>query len=230
MSFFITGTGTGVGKTVITTGLAAALQRRSQSVCVYKPIQTGSSDFHQPEDPMQVKKWLDKPIATACSYCFSEPVAPYAADPTRLIQPEQLLNDFRQLQQDYQYVVVEGAGGARVPIAPLFEMFNLMQMLELPVVVVASPFLGTVNHTLLTVEALLNRRIPIAGVVISGFPDTTYETDPALRTLIPMMESFLEVPLLSVVPQFELSKSGFAAVQPVFDSLAARLLLEQALV
>lgn len=198
MSLFITGTDTDVGKTVLTAGLAALLKSRDEPFCVFKPIQTGSPDAAHPEDPDQVKKLVGDNVETFCSYCFSEPVAPYAADVGRTIQPRKILQDFKTLQAQHTTVLVEGAGGVRVPIARRFDMLDLVRMLQLPVVVVARPHLGTINHTLLTVETLLRQRLEVKGVVISGWnPD---DPDPSVKTLLDTLENFLPVPVLGVVP------------------------------
>lgn len=220
MSLFITGTGTGVGKTVVTAGLAALLKHRGESFCVYKPIQTGSPDPEKPEDPAQVKHWVAPDVETYCTYCLAEPVAPYAADTDHVIQSRKILDDFKMLQKKHRIVLVEGAGGVRVPIARHLEMIDLIRMFQVPVVVVASPHLGTINHTLLTVDALLAQRLEIKGVVISGVPVQEPE-DPAIRSLQSTLEPFLKVPLLGILPEFDLRPSGLLQEQLVqaFDAL-----------
>lgn len=207
MSLFITGTDTGVGKTMVTAGLAALLKSRGESFCVFKPIQTGSPDAAHPEDPDQIKKLVGEEVETFVSYCFPEPVAPYAADPERTIQPRKILQDFKSLQKQYKTVLVEGAGGIRVPVAKHFEMLDLARMLQLPVVVVARPNLGTINHMLLTVDALRSQRIEVQGVVISGWnPD---DPDPAIQTLLATLDDFLPVPLLGTLPVFSQEAGSF---------------------
>jgi dethiobiotin synthetase len=220
MSLFITGTGTGVGKTVVTAALAAFLKSRGEDVCVYKPIQTGSPDASQPEDPTQIKTWLGDDVETACSYCFPEPLAPYAADLEKTIRSGKILEDFKALQRKHRIVLVEGAGGVRVPVAKHLEMIDLIRMLQLPVVVVTHPHLGTINHTLLTVEALLTQRLEVKGVVISGAPtDTATHSEPAVRTLLPTLEPFLPVPVLGTLPEIPLTRAGFHAVIPAVEQL-----------
>lgn len=217
MSLFITGTGTGVGKTVVTAALAAWLKARGENFCVYKPIQTGSPDPAHPEDPTLIKSWVDSEIETACTYCFSEPVAPYAADVDRLIKSGQILQDFKALQKKHRVVLVEGAGGVRVPVAKHLEMKDLIRMLQLPVLVVTHPQLGTMNHTLLTVESLLNERLEVKGVVVSNYPDAPEQQDAATKSLIHTLEAFLPVPLLGTLPPIELNADGFKAVCPTLD-------------
>jgi dethiobiotin synthetase len=225
MSLVITGTGTGVGKTMVTAGLAALLKRRGESFCVYKPIQTGSPDLAHPEDPEFIKQWVADDIETACSYCFAEPVAPYAADPERTIRPGKILDDFKALQKKHSVVLVEGAGGVRVPIGRHFEMIDLIRMFQLPVVVVASPQLGTINHTLLTVDALLEQRLEVKGVVISGVPRDEAKPDPAIQTLQDTLEPFLKVPLLGMLPIFNLAPGSLLA-EPAVQAFAALGLVE----
>lgn len=219
MSLFITGTDTGVGKTMLTAGLAALLKSRGEPFCVFKPVQTGSPDAACPEDPEQVKKLVGEEVETFVSYCFPEPVAPYAADPERTIQPRKILQDFKNLQKQYKTVLVEGAGGLRMPVAKHFDMLDLARMLQLPVVVVARPNLGTINHILLTVDALRSQRIDVKGVVISAWnPD---DPDPAVQTLRATLEDFLPVPLLGTLPVFSQEVGAFnnGAVLAAIQSL-----------
>ncbi len=223
MSLFITGTGTNVGKTVVTAGLASCLHHAGKTVCVYKPVQTGSPNPESPEDPTSIKQWAGTDIPSFCSYVFPEPVAPYAADHERLINPKQFLADFQRLQSQYQHVLVEGAGGVRVPVAPGFEMIDLIRMLQLPTLIVTAPQLGTINHTLLTVESLQHRQINVKGVILSGMPKPS--PDPAIQSLISTLEPFLSVPLLATLPVFELSPGCFAQEKnlAVFEELAGLL-------
>jgi len=219
VSLFITGTGTGVGKTVVTAALAAYLKSRGEDVCVYKPIQTGSPDADQPEDPTTIKNWLGPDVETACSYCFPEPLAPYAADPEHTIRSGKILEDFKALQKKHRIVLVEGAGGVRVPVAKHLEMIDIIRMLQLPVLVVTHPHLGTINHTLLTVDSLLAQRLEVKGVVISGYPAEDESQDIAVRTLLPTLEPFLPVPILGTLPEIALSSSGFNAALPAVAKL-----------
>jgi dethiobiotin synthetase len=219
MSLFITGTGTGVGKTVVTAALAAWLKSRGENFCVYKPLQTGSPDPAFPEDPITIQSWVGSDVEVACSYCFPQPLAPYAADPGRTIQSGKILQDFKALQKKHRIVLVEGAGGVRVPVAQHLEMIDLIRMLQLPVVVVAHPHLGTMNHILLTVESLLARGIEVKGVVLSNFPKPEALQDLAIQTLIHTLEPFLKVPLLGTLSPITLSPTGFMAALPEVEAL-----------
>lgn len=210
MSLFITGTDTGVGKTVVTALLARYFQQAGHSVCVYKPVQTGSV-VERPEDPWQVRDWLGQPeFPMACSYCFELPAAPLVSDLGREIRWEKLLDDFQALKRRYDVVLVEGAGGVRVPITATHDMRDLMQDFGLPVLVVARPTLGTINQTLLTVESLRARRLPVLGVLVSNCPENS--ADPAIQTLPAVLEQWLSVPYLGTLPPFPLASGWLRAL------------------
>ena len=199
-SFFITGTDTGVGKTVITAALAALLTRQGQAVCVYKPVQTGAQT---PEDLKTIKTLTGLThLATHCSYCFDTPATPSVADREGMIRVEQLQTDFERLQKKYDAVLVEGAGGIHVPITNDTRMVDLMQTFGLPVIIVVRPGLGTINHTLLSVEALQAHKIPVHGVVVSGYPIST--DDLAITTLPQIFRQWLSGLPLALVPQWDL--------------------------
>src|SRR5580704_9806888 len=160
---FVTGTDTNVGKTV----LAAALLLRFPGTRFWKPIQTGPDD-----DTAEVLR-----LSAACRESayfhgvrLTDPVSPHLAAKrahTRIDLPF-LTADVKKSQDAW---IVEGAGGALVPVNESDLMVHLMERLGLPVVVVARTTLGTINHTLLTLEALRARRLAIAGVVMVGEPD-----------------------------------------------------------
>jgi dethiobiotin synthetase len=207
---FITGTDTGVGKTVVTGLLAAALALQGQRVCVFKPVQTGANDLLAPEDPMQIRHWLAHPPATAMpvqvawQYVFSLPAAPYvAADLASSVEPPgdspmtlpAILAKAQQLAHDYDWLLIEGAGGVCVPLNATETVLDLMalvhQAMGCPAVVVTRPNLGTINHTVLTHQALASRTIPVAGVVVSGMPDLSMPFSSECEPSIPYLPQVL---------------------------------------
>jgi dethiobiotin synthetase len=173
---FVTGTGTGVGKTVVTACLAALLLESGRSFCVYKPVQTGSN-ADAPEDLVSICNWLGFDVPVFCSYCFPEPAAPWVADRHGVIEPGVLLAEYQRLALQYETVLVEGAGGIRVPVTDNWEMVDVIKAFNLPVVVVTGSGLGSVNHLLLTVEALEARNIPVCQVVISNWNTERLSSD-----------------------------------------------------
>ena len=167
---FVTGTDTGVGKTVIGCAIAEALRRRGIDVGVMKPIETGVG-VQGPLDAIALVEAAGStdPLDLVCPQRFELPAAPdvAAAREGRRVDLAAIRTAFRTLRGRHAFLLVEGAGGLLVPIAPGYAMADLMGELGLPVLVVARASLGTVNHTLLTLEAIERRALPLAGVVIS---------------------------------------------------------------
>jgi dethiobiotin synthetase len=168
---FVTGTGTGVGKTVVAAALARTLRRAGLGVAAMKPAQTGTSEG---ADDLAFVQLAGGVPAARCSatYSLRLPLAPSVAarmEGIRL-EPERIVDDFRRLRRQADVVVVEGAGGLLVPFNDSADMADLASALEVPLLIVALPGLGTLNHIALTVEAARARGLDVAGVVLSGFP------------------------------------------------------------
>jgi dethiobiotin synthase len=155
---FVTGTDTGVGKTV----LSAALMLRYPDACYWKPIQTGPDDDTAEVRRLSGGQVLDEGIR------LPDPVSPHLA-----AQRVEMTIDLDPLARQVQTtpVIVEGAGGALVPVNDSQTIADLMVLLGLPVIVAARSTLGTINHTLLTLEALRARALRVAGVVMIGDAD-----------------------------------------------------------
>jgi dethiobiotin synthetase len=167
---FVTGTDTGVGKTVIACGLARGLRRRGVDVGVMKPCETGVG----PEGPkdaaaLRAAAGVEDPIEDICPQSFALPAAPSVAAQveSRVVDLERIRLASKTLDARHEFLLVEGAGGWLVPITPDFAMADLAAELGYPVLVVARASLGTINHTLLTVEAIERRGLPLAGVVVN---------------------------------------------------------------
>lgn len=207
-----------MGKTVVTAGLAAAAFEAGNSVCVYKPIQTGVLE-DEAGDCETVRFLTGLPIETVCSYRFDPPATPWVADSHDEISVDLLKATLNALQKQYDVVLVEGAGGVRVPVTATVEMIDLIWLFDAPALVVTRPDLGTINHTLLTVEALMHRKINILGVVVSGFPLANKEV--AVETLPRVLEQYLPVPVLRWLPSTKLTQSGLnvALFQELWSAL-----------
>jgi dethiobiotin synthetase len=162
--FFITGTDTGIGKTVVSALLCAALD-----ATYWKPIQTGTREG---SDRNMVIKLAEIPASKTIpeNYKFGPPVSPHLA--ARLAGARIELRKIRipQLGAN-EALIVEGAGGALVPINRTHLMTDLMTHLKLPVVLVARSSLGTINHTLLSLAALRSAKLDVRGVVMVGKPN-----------------------------------------------------------
>ena len=168
--FFVTGTDTGVGKTLVACALVRGLRARGVDVGAMKPIETGV----QAEGPRDALALRDAAgggdaLDTVCPQRFALPAAPTvaAAAEGRRVELGAVRRAFAALAARHACLVVEGAGGLLVPAAEGVSMADLAGELGLPLVVVARGRLGTLNHTRLTLEVAAARRLALAGVVIS---------------------------------------------------------------
>jgi dethiobiotin synthase len=164
---FVTGTDTGVGKTVVCAALLHALRARIP-VRYWKPIQTG---IEQDDDTATVLALSGggPEVVLDVGVRLPRPLSPHlAARLSGVTIPLEQLTVIASAQPPSDRWIVEGAGGALVPINNRDLMTDLMAALHLPVVIVARSSLGTINHTLMTVEALRWRSLPIAGVIMVG--------------------------------------------------------------
>lgn len=155
--YFVTGIDTDSGKTLVSAILCEALQAD-----YWKPIQAGL-----PRDADQVKGLISNPATTIHTerFLLKTPASPHASAKIDNIQID--LNDF-QLPATKNNLIVEGAGGCLVPINDTHFIIDLIKKLDLEVILVADLYLGSINHTLLTIEALVRRAISIKGIVFNG--------------------------------------------------------------
>ena len=201
---FVTGTDTGVGKTVVAAAIAYALRRRGTRVGVCKVAATGCQRRREglvSEDAEYLAHWADSrhPLDVVCPQRFSEPLAPAVAAERagRPLDWAAIRSSLNTIASDSDVMVVEGVGGVLVPMDDGHTVLDLMAALRLPAVVVARAGLGTINHTLLTVAALRAAGVAVAGVVVNRYPadaDTATETNPAA------IERYGRVPVLCVCP------------------------------
>ena len=227
---FITGTDTGVGKTVVAAGLAALLRCRGLTVGVLKPVETGcDSDHEWPEDGAMLAAAAgveDGPVAAVVPCIYGEPLAPLVAArrACRPVPLDALDRAFAALAGN-DWVLVEGAGGLSVPISDELDMAGLAARWELPLLVVARPGLGTLNHTYLTVHYARSRGLDVIGVVISGYPDA--DADVATASNPPMIEQMCGVPVLGLVPHHQPMSSAEDAAAAVAAGLDLERLLAE---
>lgn len=169
---FVTGTDTGVGKTVVAAALAICLRQRGLNVGVMKPVETGvrerGSTLSDAESLRAAGGAVD-PVDAISPYRLAAPLAPLAAARQAgiVIEMDRILAAYEGLAAGHTLMVVEGIGGVMVPIGHYFNVRDLIARLGLPAVVVGRATLGGVNHALLTIEALRQRRIAILGIVLN---------------------------------------------------------------
>ncbi|MGQ0792825.1 MAG: dethiobiotin synthase [Deltaproteobacteria bacterium] len=170
---FVTGTDTGVGKTVASAALAWTLKCAGRRVAPMKPAQTGiaSGDALDIEFIQRVLG-ADYPLNLVCPYRFAHPLAPSVAAALEgaQIDLEIIKSAYHSLASAYDTVVVEGAGGLLAPLWGDYLMADLASDLNLPLVIVSRPGLGALNHLKLTVESAEARGIAVLGTIINRFP------------------------------------------------------------
>jgi dethiobiotin synthetase len=202
---FVTGTDTGVGKTLIAGAIAKILSQKGKKVGVFKPIATGCK---------KTKAGLVSEDAQFLASCtksefgldvinpvkFEKPAAPFSCEKAenRKVDFVKIAIAYNQICSKIDYVIVEGIGGIRVPITKNVDVLGLAKAFNLPVVIVARPGLGTINHTLLTIDAIRSCGLPLAGVVISGYDKA--KADFAEQTSPGCIAETGKTQILAVVP------------------------------
>lgn len=231
---FVTGTDTGVGKTIVSCAIANWFARRQVRVGALKPVATGCVRRREglvSEDAEFLAAAGDVafPIDLVCPVRLVEPLAPAVAAERagETVDWDAVARSLALMSRAADVMVVEGVGGVMVPLDREHIVLDLAEALAWPAVVVARAGLGTINHTLLTVAALRSRGIKVAGVVINEYPaeraSVAEESNPRA------IEKWGRVPVLCIVPKAEgalrpqLTPDIHAAVDPVdWAGLAGR--------
>ncbi|SFH25817.1 dethiobiotin synthase [Pedobacter insulae] len=165
-SYFVTGIGTGIGKTIASAVLTEKLQAD-----YWKPIQSG--DLEQ-SDSLMVKNLLSnsKSVIHPEQYRLNYPLSPHLS--AELDGVKLALKDFK-LPETSNRLIVEGAGGLMVPINDQHLILDLIKELNLPVILISQSYLGSINHTLLTINTLKQHQILIKGIIFNGEPNKESE-------------------------------------------------------
>ena len=226
-AFLVTGTDTGVGKTVVTGGIAAALARLGADVGVMKPFATGAKRVRGrlvSEDArfLQKASGVQDPLDLINPICLQPPLAPGMAAQVakKRLNLQVVWQAYRELRARHSTMIVEGVGGLLVPLLTGFTVAHFARRLKLPILIVTRPSLGTLNHTALTVHAARSFQLPILGLVINdalgGRRGLAERLNPeALRreTRVPILG---EIPHLGADPVRALR-------HPAFDRIAEAL-------
>jgi dethiobiotin synthetase len=172
---FVTGTGTEVGKTVVAAVIARTLSANGTSVAVFKPAVTGLGDIPAAEADHAVLRGAAGSLQSddeIAPYRYGPPMSPHLAAELagEEISPERLLGAARAAADGADTLVCEGVGGLLVPLTPRYLVRDFAAALGLPLVIAASPGLGTINHTLLTIEVARTAGLELAAVVLTPWP------------------------------------------------------------
>lgn len=228
--FFVTGTDTGVGKTMVCGLLAAFLRSRGVNVVTQKWVQTGSGGA--PLDLATHRRLMGLPEAVPegmledlCPYRFSFPSSPHLAAERegRIVEAAVIEEAYRRLEASHDIVLAEGVGGFLVPMARGVLTCDLVARLGLAVLVVVANRLGCVNHALLTVEAIRQRGIPLAGMIFNRPPGgIRWAPEEVLADNPRVVEEISRAPLLGEVPYLADPISGADAFFPVGQAFLDR--------
>lgn len=215
--FFITGTDTGVGKTLVACGLAAAFREAGFKIGVMKPAESGCRNEKGhlvPQDATFLKAAAgsNQPIERICPYRLGVPVAPSvaAAHAGVQIRPDFLVRLYRDMSIVHDLMLVEGAGGLLVPLRPSYTYADLAREISLPVLVVVGNRLGAVNHALLTLEHAACLNLKVSGYILN---DMDSERTPATATNAETIREMTRVPCVGRVPFLRTPGQGTGAPQ-----------------
>jgi dethiobiotin synthase len=206
--FFVTGTDTDVGKTLVSAWLVGRL-----GAFYWKPVQAGN---HPETDSDIIRRLTGVPPERILpeAYVLPEPIAPHEA--ARRAGTAIEMAKLAPPQCDGP-LIVEGAGGVLVPLTDMAYVIDLAIELHLPVILVARSTLGTINHTLLSIEAIRRRGLPLAGVVVNG-PETPHNRAAIERygkveiiAEIPWLDQLTPAKLMEIEPELDLAKLAQAA-------------------
>jgi dethiobiotin synthetase len=211
---FVTGTDTGVGKTLVASALAYLLKNQGLDVGVMKPVATGAKRGAHglvSEDAVLLMEAVGSqdPYQLVNPICLPSPLAPMVASQLdgQPIELDSIWTAFKSLRKMHEFLVVEGIGGLLVPIMKDFYVADMVRRMGLPLLIVSRPSLGTINHTLLTIEGARRRRLTIKGVVLNNTSPGGEE--PGMQGLNKAeIERHSGVPVLASIPYITNLKEG----------------------
>ena len=229
---FITGTDTGIGKTIVTGGIAQSLRNLQWNIGVMKPIVTGftaSEEEPVPKDTkylIQSSETTDSPTLIT-PYTFETPASPYRAArlENKNIEMGRIVRSFKKLKQKHDFLLVEGIGGLLVPITRKALVIDLVISLNLPIIIVSRLTLGTINHSLLTIQLAQSRKIPIIGVIYNQTHKaiaSPYETSNPL-----IISSFSKTRNLGTIPYLKnvsVEKEQTRGLRTAFQGITSKLI------
>lgn len=197
-SYFITGTDTGVGKTMVAAGLAKHLRDSGIDVGVMKPYSAGASGPHSDISILREAAGADDPQELANPQSFPLETSPFAAGRLLGVTPDvdRVMRSFAELKSRHRVLLVEGVGGIMAPILRRYLVADLILQMDLPVIIVVGNRMGTVSHTLMTLDVCRRRSIEVAGLIINCLEKDGYSPE-SLEGDLDLLADF---PVLGTVP------------------------------
>ncbi len=171
----VSGIDTDIGKTVVTGLLAKAIRQGGHSVITQKLVQTGCSgvaeDIIKHREIMEIDLLPEDRNGQTCSYVFQKPCSPHLAAELedRSIESDKIIESTKQLAAKFDHVILEGAGGLLVPLNRDYTFLDYLEQQKYPLILVSSPRLGSINHTLAALELAKNRGIHVNGIVYNRY-------------------------------------------------------------
>ena len=199
MSYFVTGTDTGVGKTLVSCALLHAFAARGVRAVGMKPVAAGCNDDGVNDDVIKLRAASNvlASYGQMNPYNFHHPIAPHIAARNTGVRIDlaRILTSYKELSSQADEIIVEGIGGFKVPLNDKHDTAEMAQEFKLPVIMVVGMRLGCLNHALLTAESIASHRLRMAGWVANVLDAEM----PALQQNITALEQLLYAPLLGVI-------------------------------
>jgi dethiobiotin synthetase len=210
-SIFISGTDTGVGKSLVSAGLARLWLNQGYRVGVLKPVASGGFPSEDGKLLQRAAKLPDSAYPSIVPIHYRQPLAPYvAAWKEGAVSLPKIEKAYQEAKLKYDRLVVEGIGGVLVPITQNFSAIDWLVKWNLPTLVVARAGLGTINHTLLTMEALEKRKVKVMGILVNGYTGKGM----AEQTNVRALKKLLKIPVfgpLRLNPKYRTQLDRLAA-------------------
>ena len=202
LNLYVTSTNHKDGKTFLTAGLAATMQSLGYSTSVYKPVQTGGIElngFMQSPDLTFIKS-LDPYINTNFSYLYKTKMEPLIASEieNEPINIEQIVNDYRKLAVQSDCMIVDNDGELLSPLSATVQNYDVIKMLQTPVLITVTPSQNAINSTLLTINAAYEKGLDVRGVVINNITDDCPKTH--LTAITRIIEEYSNAKILGLMP------------------------------
>lgn len=220
---FITGTDTGVGKTMLTAALCAALRAEGLNIGVWKPVQSGARLGRGLTDGERLLAYtgLHEPPEKVAPFTFEAPLTPLLAAKQEgvALTIQEIIAAGEPLVAGYDGLLIEGAGGVAVPLTEDALVIDFISELGLPTLLIARSGLGTINHTLLTAAYLRQRAIPIAGVILNDGDELVTQNDASVESNASLIERYGDLKVLGRFPRMDGELNAQSLLQTVRETI-----------